>query len=112
MADPNAPAAPAAPATPPAALAAQAEDKATEKAKADAVVATDPHATHSVKLAVTSPKVMTGTGTGALIGLAVGGPPGAAIGAGIGFLTERYQIAGGPIGKVYDKITGLFHKKK
>lgn len=95
---------------PTAADASIAEKKATDKAAADAVVATDPHATHGVKLAVTSPKVLAGTGAGALIGFYAGAAPGAAIGAAIGFAVERYGMLGGPIGKVMDKIKGLFHK--
>jgi hypothetical protein len=72
--------------------------KAVGKANADAVVATDPHAVHHVVLAAASPKVLGSTGAGAGIGFLLGGPPGALLGAGIGFVSEKWQIAGGPSG--------------
>lgn len=110
---------PAGPALPPPAAATaaaaqptlqQAVDKAVAKAQADAAVATDPNAVHAVKLAATAPIVLGSTGAGAGIGFLLGGPPGAAIGAGVGWVAERYQIGGGPFGKVWNKIKNKLHK--
>lgn len=75
--------------------------KAAAKAAADKTVATDPNAVHATQLTVKSPKVWFGTLAGATLG-GIGGPVGIGVGAGLGFLVERYQILGGPIGKLYD----------
>ena len=88
----------------------QAVDKAVAKAGADAVVATDPNAVHAVKMSATAPPVLTATAAGAGIGLLVGGPPGAALGAGVGWVVERYQIGGGPIRKLWVKVRTWHHK--
>lgn len=88
----------------------QAVDKATAKAGADAIVATDPNAVHSVKLAATAPPVLGATAAGAGIGFVVGGPPGAAVGAGVGWVMERYQIGGGPIRKLWVHVRNWHHK--
>ena len=116
--DPTAAASDAVAATPPSAPLAstagaaptvqQAVDKATAKVTADAAVATDPHAVHHVKLAPAAPTVLGSTATGAGIGFLVGGPPGAAVGAGIGWVAERYQIGGGPVGKIWGGIKKRF----
>lgn len=84
----------------------QAVDKAVAKAGADAKVATDPNAVHSVRLAVAAPIVVGATAAGALIGSAILPGPGTAIGAGVGWLTERYQIAGGPWGRLWGWTKG------
>ena len=94
----------AAPAAPPVVTPQQAIDKIDAKAKSDTTVAADPHAVHHVKLLASSPKAWGSTAAGAGIGFIFGGPPGALIGAVIGHVVERYQIAGGPIGKIWDKI--------
>jgi hypothetical protein len=86
----------------------QAEAKADAKVAADAVVATNPHATHHVKLAVESPEVLVSTAAGAGIGFWVGGPIGAAVGAGVGLIASRYRI--GPLDALLEKIPGI--KKK
>lgn len=95
-----------APALPPPAAAATtaavAEQKADAKATADATVAVDPTAIHAVQTITKSGKSLGSTATGALAGLAIGGPPGALVGAGVGFVVEKYRIAGGPFGKLWD----------
>jgi hypothetical protein len=88
----------------------QSVDKAVAKAGADAVVATDPHAVHSVKLAATAPPVLGATAAGAGVGFMVGGPPGAAVGAAAGWVMERYQIGGGPVRKIWVHIKKHLHK--
>jgi hypothetical protein len=88
----------------------QSVDKAVAKAGADAVVATDPHATHAVKLAATAPPVLGATAIGAGAGFMVAGPPGAAVGAAAGWVIERYQIGGGPIRSVWVHIKKHLHK--
>lgn len=90
----------------------QAVDKAVAKAGADAVVASDPHAVHHVKLAPLAPSVLGSTATGALIGSAILPGPGTLVGAGIGYVAERWQIGGGPFGKVAGKVKGIWHKHK
>lgn len=100
-----------APAAPPAASSlAQAVQKAQDKAKADIAVATDPHASHGVVLSVKSPKVLGSTAVGAGIGMAIAGPPGAVLGALVGLAAEKYQIAGGPVGRGYDWIKAKLGK--
>ena len=89
----------------------QAVDKATAKKDADTVVAADPHATHHVKLASLAPSVLGSTATGAAIGMGLGGPPGAALGAGVGFFVEKFQIAGGPFGKLIVTIKSKLPRK-
>ena len=88
-----------------------AEDKSVEKAKADAVVATNINATHAVKMSVKSPEVIAGASTGALIGTFVFPGVGTAVGGLIGGAVERYQIFGGPISKVVAKVKAAFAKK-
>jgi pyruvate dehydrogenase E2 component (dihydrolipoamide acetyltransferase) len=111
-----APAAATAPATAAAATPAaaptlqQAVDKAVAKTEADKAVQADPNAMHHVKLAPFAPTVLGSTATGAAIGFGLGGPPGAAVGAGLGWLAERYQIAGGPFGVAASKVKALFTK--
>ncbi len=90
----------------------QAVDKAVAKASADAIVAIDPHATHSVKKAPLAPAVLGSTATGALIGSAILPGPGTLLGAGIGWGMERYNIAGGPFGKVAGHIRSTWLKHK
>ena len=79
-------------------------ERAPGAAHADVVVATDPNAVHAVKLGATAPTVLGSTAAGAAIGMVVGGPPGAAVGAGIGWVTERYHIGGGFFGKGWGKL--------
>lgn len=79
-----------------------AEQKADAKATADATVATDPSAVHAVHTVGTSGKAMGSTAVGAGVGFMLGGPPGALVGAGIGWVAEKYRIAGGPWGKLWD----------
>jgi len=98
-----------APAVPPPApatdtTAAVAEQKADAKASADATVATDPTAIHAVQTIATSGKALGSTATGAVAGLMIAGPPGALVGAGAGWIVEKYRIAGGPFGKVSDWV--------
>jgi len=88
----------------------QAVDKAVAKTEADKAVQANPDATHHVKLAPLAPVVLGSTAAGAGIGFAVGGPPGAAVGAGLGWLAERYQIGGGPFGIAVNKVKALFNK--
>lgn len=94
---------------------ATAETQANAKATADATVATDPHAVHAVNTAPTSPKALSSAAVGAGAGFMLGGPPGALVGAGVGWLVEHKRIAGGPVGKAWDwiqaKREGLMHKK-
>lgn len=87
-------------------LAVQAEAKAEAKHTADSFVAVVPHALHSVKLMFSAPSVKASTATGALIGAGAGGPPGAVVGGLIGFALERWQILGGPIGRIMRAIRG------
>jgi hypothetical protein len=91
-------------ATPP--LAEQAEAKAEAKADADAKVATEPHALHHTKMMMGSPSVKASTAVGAGIGACAGGPVGALVGAMIGWTVERYQILGGPAGRLFRKLRG------
>jgi len=105
-------------ATPPIPVSAQAkeaETKAVAKVAADATVASDPNAVHAVKLTIKSPKVWASAATGAALGSFIPGAgtvAGAAIGGTLGFLAERHQVLGGPVGKAYDKVKSLFAKEK
>lgn len=90
----------------------QAVDKAVAKASADAIVATVPTAVHSVKLAPLAPTVLGSTAAGAAIGTAIFPGPGTLVGAGAGWLVERYQIGGGPFGKVARKAHATWLKHK
>lgn len=85
----------------------QSVDKAVAKAAADAKVATDPHAVHSVKMAGSAPTVLGATAAGAVIGTAILPGPGTAVGALVGFVTEKYSIFGGPVGKLAAKVKDL-----
>jgi hypothetical protein len=78
----------------------QSVDKAVSKATADATVASNPHATYSTKLSAAAPTVLGSTAAGALIGTAILPGPGTAVGALVGFVTEKYNIFGGPVGKL------------
>lgn len=82
----------------------QAVDKAVAKAQSDQQVAADPHATHAVKLAVAAPTVLGSAAAGAVIGSALFPGPGTLVGAGLGWALERYQIGGGPFGKLWGKV--------
>lgn len=88
----------------------QSVDKAVAKAESDVVVATDPNAVHHVKLAATAPMALGGGAAGAGIGFFCGGPVGAAVGGGIGYLAERYQVMGGPLTVILAKVKGLVKK--
>lgn len=83
----------------------QAVDKAVSKATADQAVASNPHATYAVKLAATAPSVLGSTVAGAAIGTAILPGPGTAVGALVGFVTEKYNIFGGPVGKLAAFVT-------
>ena len=87
-----------------------AEKKSDAKATADATVATDPHAVHAVATLPASPKALTSTAVGAGVGLVLAGPPGALLGAGVGWLVERYRVLGGPAGKLYDAVKAKLEK--
>lgn len=86
------------------------EQKADAKATADATVATDPHAVHSVNSMPKSPKTLTSAAAGAGIGFLFGGPIGAALGGAAGYVIENKRIAGGPVGKIMDKVKALMGK--
>jgi len=88
----------------------QVVDKAVAKSTADAKVASDPHTVHSTRTAPLAPKVLGSTAAGAVIGSMILPGPGTAIGAGVGWLAERYNIGGGPFGKLIDKVKPAFHK--
>jgi hypothetical protein len=83
---------------------AQAETKADAKVAADQAVASEPHAVHGVRTMLKSPAIVGSTLAGAGIGAALGGPPGAAVGAVAGFLIERHRIFFGPVGRIYHAI--------
>lgn len=85
---------------------AQAVDKAVAKASADKTVATDPQATHAVNLSATHPNVLGATAAGAAAGSFIPGI-GTAVGAAIGFVSSKYQIAGDPLGKAAGKGIAL-----
>ena len=89
---------------------AQAVDKAVAKQAADATVAADPHAVHHVKLAPLAPNALGATAAGALIGSAILPGPGTLIGAGVGYVSERWQIGGGLFGKSVNKVKTVFKK--
>ena len=78
----------------------QSVDKAVSKATADATVASNPHAVYSTKLSAVAPTVLGSTVAGAAIGTAILPGPGTAVGALVGFVTEKYNIFGGPVGKL------------
>lgn len=92
------PAIPAAAVIPPA-------DKAVAKAQADATVATDPGAKHSVELSAAHPNVLGATAAGALAGSFIPGL-GTLVGGLIGFASSKYQIAGDPLGTITSKVLG------
>lgn len=103
--------APAPAAPPPAANSLQqAVSKAQDKAKADAAVASDPNASHHVKLAPLAPTVLGSTAAGALIGATILPGVGALPGAAIGWAVERYQVGGGPFGKAWSWVKGKMGK--
>lgn len=85
----------------------QSVDKAVAKAAADKAVAEDPHAVHSVKKAASAPTVLGSTVAGAVIGTAILPGPGTAVGALVGFVTEKYSIFGGPVGKLAAKVKDM-----
>jgi hypothetical protein len=87
-----------------------AEVKADAKATADATVATDEQAVHGVQTMGKSPKALGSAAVGAGIGLVMAGPPGALVGAGVGWAIEKYRVAGGPVGKLWDKLAARFGK--
>lgn len=107
-APPAAPPSPAPAAPPPSGVAAptldQAVAKAQAKANADVAVATDPHAVHGVNLLPAAPTALGAAATGALAGAAIGGPPGAAVGGLVMYVVEKYQIMGGPVGKIWKHV--------
>jgi hypothetical protein len=82
----------------------QAVNKAVAKGDADKIVNANPDATHHVKLAPLSKPVIGATAAGAALGALVAGPVGAVVGAGVGFVQERYQVAGGLATRVIAKI--------
>lgn len=94
--------------TPPAVATAVAQ--ANAKQAADAIVATNPNATHAVKMAVLSPEVAAGASTGALIGTFIVPGLGTLAGAALGGVIERYQVFGGPVSKVVAKARTTWAK--
>ena len=62
------------------------------------------------RLAPAAPIVLGSTAVGAGIGMALGGPPGALVGAGIGWVTQRYHIAGGPWGHLWHEMKRSYKK--
>lgn len=104
-------AAPGAAAAPKPPTLAQAAEKAVAKAAADVKVATDPQAKHSVQLEATHPNVLGATLAGAAIGSAVP-VVGTLLGAAIGFVSSKYQIAlpvvgTDPLGKAVSKVVDV-----
>jgi hypothetical protein len=102
------PSATAAPALTPA----QINAKADAKAASDATVAVDPSAVHAVNTLPTSGKAVGSAGVGAGVGFLVGGPLGALLGLGAGWVIEKYRIAGGPVGKAYDAVKARYEAHK
>lgn len=80
------------------------EKKADAKAATDATVATDPSAIHAPNSLPLSKKSLSSAAVGAGVGFMMAGPPGALVGGGIGWLVEKYRIAGGPVGKAMDVV--------
>jgi hypothetical protein len=105
-------AAPPAPATPDPVTAAQAVAKIDATAVSNAVVAVNPAAVHHVKITGLNAQTGSSAAVGAGVGFLVGGPIGAPIGALIGWGVERYQVAGGPIGKAVAKVKAVAQKMR
>lgn len=81
-------------------------NKATAKAEADAKVGTDPNALHHVKLAPLAPINIGAAAAGAMIGSALFPGPGTLVGALAGYVSERWQIGGGPVGRAWGWTKG------
>jgi hypothetical protein len=89
-------------------VAEQADKKAEAKVEADHKVATEPHTIHGVRRMLGAPGMIPSIAAGAgIAALAVGGWPAIAVGSGLGFLAEKFQILGGPFGRAYRKIRGM-----
>ena len=90
-------------------VAEQADKKAEAKVEADHKVATEPHTIHGVRRMLGAPGMIPSIAAGA--GLAAvlvgGGWVPVAVGSGIGFLVEKYQVLGGPAGRAWRKIRGI-----
>ena len=90
-------------------VAEQADKKAEAKVEADHKVATEPHTIHGVRRMLAAPgmipSILAGTGIAALV--TTGGWVPLAIGGVIGFGVERFQVLGGPAGRLYRKIRGI-----
>jgi hypothetical protein len=90
-------------------VAAQADAKAEAKVEADHKVATEPHTIHGVRRMLGAPGMLPSIAAGGAIGalLVGGGWIPVAVGSGIGFLVEKYQVLGGPAGKAWRKVRGI-----
>ena len=90
-------------------VAEQADKKAEAKVEADHKVATEPHTIHGVRRMLGAPgmipSIAAGAGLAALV--TTGGWLPLAVGSGIGFLVEKYQLLGGPAGKLWRKVRGI-----
>ena len=87
----------------------QADKKAEAKVEADHKVATEPHTIHGVRRMLGAPGMIPSIAAGA--GLAAvlvgGGWVPVAVGSLIGFGVERFQVLGGPAGKLWRKVRGI-----
>jgi hypothetical protein len=90
-------------------VAEQADKKAEAKVEADHKVATEPHTIHGVRRMLGAPGMIPSIAAGA--GLAAvlvgGGWVPVAVGSLIGWGVERYQVLGGPVGRLVRKIRGI-----
>lgn len=90
-------------------VAEQADKKAEAKVEADHKVATEPHTIHGVRRMLGAPGMIPSIVAGGALGavLVGGGWIPVAVGSGLGFLAEKFQILGGPFGRAYRKIRGI-----
>ena len=90
-------------------VAEQADKKAEAKVEADHKVATEPHTIHGVRRMLGAPGMIASVLAGGALGavLVGGGWVPVAVGSGIGFLVEKYQVLGGPVGRLARKIRGI-----
>jgi hypothetical protein len=90
-------------------VAEQAAAKADAKVEADHKVATEPHTIHGVRRMLTAPGMVPSILAGGALGavLVGGGWVPVAVGSAIGFAAERWQILGGPAGKLWRKVRGI-----
>jgi hypothetical protein len=90
-------------------VAAQADAKAEAKVEADHKVATEPHTIHGVRRMLGAPGMVPSILAGGALGavLVGGGWVPVAVGSGIGWAIERYQVLSGPFGRAWRKIRGI-----